>query len=235
MVLQPRVRITRQYGSYVAGSAAEHCAAQIDSRIAGKTDANLPMFSHVDHANGQYKWSTAADDSITRCWAHDINLTCFPVWNSGYLVSGVIQLRGPYQSGCLVTPRILLVACHFSPDEGETLRFVSKEIDPATMMNRAYEATVLKFVPLVDNYNKDAEASDIHSFDLGFVVLDHALDASIHPAKILGSVARLGVEDPAFGSASDIVHWGVPCLGVNQSLEAFVQDAAYQQDYGLKN
>ena len=154
------------------------------------------------------------------CWASNIDLTCVPVWNSQY--------QGPYTLGCLVAPRIVLVANHYAASEGSIFRFVSKTINPVTGTNDVYTAVIKKWIPLQTDFI-DKDTVD-HDFDLGFVVLDHALDPTIiKPAKILGSVDRLGVDDPYWKEGA--IPWGVPCLGMNQQLEAFVQDAHYQSDF----
>lgn len=197
LVLMPTDTTTRLYDNYVVGSAAEHCAEQIDSRVLGKDPAALDMFSAVDqtstpgHPNGIYVWNPA-------CRAADMDLTCHPVWNS--------RLNGPLNLGCLVTPRIMLVADHNKPDFGNDLRFVDKT-------NKVWVTKVVGYVKVFS--------------DLGFCVLDPPLPPDIRPAKVLGRVDHLGVENPNFTS---LTSWGVPCLGMDRELKALVFDAAFQHE-----
>lgn len=192
LTIGSRTTITLDYGAYVAGSAAEHCAAQIDSRIAGKDSSNLSMYSVADHANALYVRNP-------NFWAADVDLTCVPVWNSSYGGSGFL--------GCLVTPRVVLFAYHFAPNPGSYYRFI-------TNGNQVVTRQILE-------RNQIPGAGD-----LGYVLLDSDVFAEIKPAKVLGNLDHLGVEDPAFGAEAP---WGVPCFGLNQNLRAPVREAAFQE------
>lgn len=94
----------------VPGSLRAHLATQIDSRIAGKTAASaLPIFSTQNHTSGVYVRNVNG-------WAYDVDLTPLSPWNS---------TGGAQMAGTLISPRHLLVATHFQPATGATVRFVT--------------------------------------------------------------------------------------------------------------
>jgi hypothetical protein len=193
--------ITRRFSHYAEGSAAEHCAAQIDNRIVGKNSSHLPLFLDANPASGMYERNLG-------CWAANIDLTCVPVWNS---VSGRSSLLG-----CLVAPRVVIVADHHAAPVGSTFKFV-------TATNQVRTATIVGYERLA--------SPALPFFDLSFVVLSEAVESDIHPASVLSSVAHLGVEE---WQPNDPLHenryWGVPLLGLDQDLNALVVEAAYDYE-----
>ena len=176
--------LTHQYGSYVTGSAARHCTEQIDSHIAGRSGSasDKDLYTTIDHTstpgheNGTYirNINPLNLQDPAKCWAAGIDLTCVPV--AFQSLGGTTWEAGPF--GVLVTPRVLLGTDHQKPHPGGKYRFV-------TMDNQVIERTVsIVRAPVFG--------------DLAYHVLDVDLPATIKPAKVLGSVAHFGVDDPAF-------------------------------------
>jgi len=80
--------------------------SSIDSRlIAGKSQN---VFAEQDHVKRRYKRDP-------NCWAADVDLSAFSVWNS---------LDGPRRAGTLITSDCVLLAAHFPLGPGTRIRFV---------------------------------------------------------------------------------------------------------------
>lgn len=96
----------------VTGSLRKHLDEQIDARIAGKTaPLSIHIFSTQDHTGGTY---VRNEDG----WGYDIDLTPLSPWNS---------TGGAQMAGTLISPRHMLVATHYQPATGATVRFVTAD------------------------------------------------------------------------------------------------------------
>ena len=95
--------------TYVAGSLAKHITDAMTTLTAGKTSADIPMYTTLDHTTPAYVRNAA-------CWAASIDMTALSVWNSA--------LGGLY-AGTAITPRHIIYASHFAIPVGTTLRFVT--------------------------------------------------------------------------------------------------------------
>lgn len=105
--------ITRIFSHFVAGTAAENAALNVDTRIAGKNFAKSgKMYSTYEPPN----YFVRNGDF----WAADVDLTCLSAYNSyGWGGEG-----GPQRAGTLVSPRHFLCATHFLIPVGTTMYFV---------------------------------------------------------------------------------------------------------------
>ncbi|MEI7501917.1 MAG: T9SS type A sorting domain-containing protein [Paludibacter sp.] len=89
-----------------------NAAQNIDSRISNKHDIRLNRFvfnTAIDLIN---LYERNAD-----CWAYDLDLTCASPYNS----SG-----GKNKAGTLITPRHALLAAHYKINNGDSIRFITK-------------------------------------------------------------------------------------------------------------
>jgi hypothetical protein len=103
---------------------AQHCAAQIDDRIAA-IGADKPIFSLQDHTTPEYVRSAT-------CWLAQgsaVDATPLSPWNSN---------AAHVKAGILVSPRHGICAAHFALPVGATVRFVAMD---GTVVNRTITAT----------------------------------------------------------------------------------------------
>ncbi len=107
------VGIVRTFSHFVAGSAAENAALNVDTRIAGKNFAT----------SGKMYSTYQPPDYFVRnpdFWAANVDLTCLAAYNSyGWGGEG-----GPQRAGTLVSPRHFLCATHFLIPVGTRMYFV---------------------------------------------------------------------------------------------------------------
>lgn len=121
------------YGT-VSGSLRAHLDSQVDSRIAGKTVAALPIYSTQNHAAASYVRNV-------NCWAYGVDLTPLSPWNS---------TGGAQMAGTLISPRHMLVATHYQPSTGATVRFVAAD---NTVVTRTITAT--QSLTIISGYHPD--------------------------------------------------------------------------------
>ena len=97
--------------SFRAGSLPKHMADAIDTRIAGKTLAAMPLYTTKDPVGGVYVRNP-------NCWLADMPdaLTCISPWNN---------TGGNDRAGVAISPRHLLFTAHYPIANGATVHFVT--------------------------------------------------------------------------------------------------------------
>lgn len=147
-----------EFLSTVAGSLAEHCQQQIDSRIDNTMTmaVNGKVFSTQDHTTPSYVRNP-------NLWCADVDLTCISPWNS---------LGGVTRAGTLITPRHLIGAAHYEVNVGNTIRFVAQDgtVHNKTITGKRRHPDYAPYYP-----------------DLNVYTLDSDLPVIITPCKVMPS------------------------------------------------
>lgn len=128
--------------SYVSGSLAKHISDGVSALIAGKTSADMPLFTTQNHASSIYVRNTS-------CWVVSLDLTAVSPWNS---------LGGAFRAGVAISLRHVLLANHYPVQVGTVLRFI-------TASNVVVERTVTSIysVPESPTYSKDVQIAKLDS------------------------------------------------------------------------
>jgi len=131
------------------------------------TTINAAVHTLIDNktasATTQSLYNATASNDTTHVYSRNaalfaaaIDLTCIPSWNSQ---------RGAQDLGCLITPRIIVVANHFGGCINSVYYFTNAA-------NVTFPATVI-------------DQAQVPGTDILLLYLDSAIDASITPAAIL--------------------------------------------------
>lgn len=138
-------QIAEIFQSYTAGTFGQLANTEMDGyAVAG---GDLQVFSLKDN-------TTPAYTRNSNCWIN-ADLTCWPVWNSQH---------GNRFSGCLISPRHIVLAKHCGVVNGTTMRFVSQN-------NTIVERTVSNRI-------------DVGTYDLQIAALNSDVPESISFAKV---------------------------------------------------
>ena len=89
-----------------------NAAQNIDLRIAYKHDIKVNRFVFNSAIDLMNLYERNPD-----CWAYDLDLTCASPYNSR---------EGKKRAGTLITPRHVLLAAHYSLQNGDSIRFIAK-------------------------------------------------------------------------------------------------------------
>ena len=114
---------------FVIGSARYAATVAIDTNLA--PPAVTAIYTTMDHSATNYTRNPA-------CWAHSLDLTCVPVFNSDsyfWYTNGCCSYFLPARKGgTLISPRHIIFANHYPITNGATIRFVAMNNTVVTRM-----------------------------------------------------------------------------------------------------
>jgi hypothetical protein len=164
---------TNSYISAVSGTLAAHLCDQIDSRIAGKNPLNsqfMPVTAvsgtslcRFSDPNYWQRWPAQIPEPQTYThnpglWCSGVDLSFWSPWNSN---------GGTNYAGCLITPRHIVLANHWSFPLGTTIHFVD-------MQNNIYK--------------RSATGKATATGDIAIYTLNADISAGCRPVKLFPQV-----------------------------------------------
>jgi len=142
----------------VIGSARYAATVAIDTNLA--LPAVIAIYSTMDHSATNYTRNPA-------CWAHSLDLTCVPVFNSDsffWYTNGCCSYFLPARKGgTLISPRHIIFANHYPITNGATLRFVAMDntVVSRVLSNSMDVSTPIQAVDAPGHTNTSSSATDL--------------------------------------------------------------------------
>ena len=163
---------------------------------------NKSIFTSRDDTKGVYVRNPD-------CWAANIDLSGYSVWNSSGNAGGGAGTPGPCKAGMMITPRHCIMAAHFHVYLGDSIRFVTND-------NITIRRKVISSIGMGVNTNWSTNYPDI-----SIVTLDQDVPSNIKVYKFLPSNYRTYLKNDGAG---------LPLFYSDQEKKALVVDAARIND-----
>ena len=191
-------------GNVVCNDFNSSATLNIDARLALKHNPTLnkPIFTLRDDTKGVYVRNPD-------CWAANIDLSGYSVWNSSGNAGGGAGTAGSCKAGMMITPRHCIMAAHFHVYLGDSIRFVTND-------NVTIRRKVISTIGLGVNTNWSTNYPDI-----SVVTLDQDVPASIKIYKFLPANYRTYLKNDGAG---------LPLFYSDQEKKALVVDASRIND-----
>jgi hypothetical protein len=191
-------------GNVVCNDFSSSATLNIDARLALKHNPTLnkPIFTSRDDAKGVYVRNPD-------CWASNIDLTGYSVWNSSGNAGGGSGIPGSCKAGMMITPRHCIMAAHFHVYLGDSIRFVTND-------NVTIRRKVISTIGPGVNTNWSTNYPDI-----SVVTLDQDVPPSIKIYKFLPANYRSYLKNDGAG---------LPFFYSDQEKKALVVDVARIND-----
>lgn len=191
-------------GNVVCNDFNMSATLNIDARLALKHNPTLnkAIFTSRDDAKGVYVRNPD-------CWASNIDLSGYSVWNSSGNAGGGSGIPGPCKAGMMITPRHCIMVAHFHVYMGDSIRFVTND-------NVTIRRKVISIIGLGVNTNWGTNYPDI-----SLVTLDQDVPANIKIYKFLPANYRTYLKNDGAG---------LPFFYSDQEKKALVVDVARIND-----